>query len=103
MELHELLKERFVRAIHKSFRPCPLIGDKWFVSPSGGQPGSFQFLGCNKLAKAMGQNARFIAQTIVKNLYITDIKADIEITQDARINLRVQQPPAGNHEPPSSD
>lgn len=103
MELHDLLKERFVLAIRKSFRPCPLIGEKWFLCPPDGKPADFQFVGCNKLAKAMGIRPCVIAQTIVKNLLLTDLKAAVEITADAWINLRLQQPPAAKHEPPSSD
>ncbi len=83
----DLLKDRFVRAIQKSFSPCPLIGDKWFVPNSEGV--DYQFVGCGKLAKAMGSNEKYIAQTIVKNLQFGDVDASIEIAADCKINVRL--------------
>ena len=91
----ELLKERFLRAIKKSFRPCPLIGDRWFKFPSGGKPADLQFNGCGKLAKAMGHNVKYVAQLIIKNLYLTDLNAAIEITPDSKINIRLAGPGGG--------
>jgi arginyl-tRNA synthetase len=99
----DVLKGRFMKAIKKSFRPCPLIGEKWFHFHPEGKPADLQFLGCQKLAKAMGRNATYVAQTIIKNLYLRDIEASIEITSDARINLRLQKPAGGKDEPSSSD
>ncbi len=104
MNMQDELKERFVQAIRKSFQPCPLIGEKWFCFHPDGEPADLQFVGCDKLAKAMGMNRKTIAQTIVKNLYLRELKASIEITSDDRINIRLEKNPgSGEHEPSSCD
>jgi arginyl-tRNA synthetase len=104
MDINTKLKNRFIRAIEKSFRPCPLIGDKWFHFYPDGDPADMQFVGCKKLSKAMGKDPKLIAQIIVKNLYLRDLNAAVEITHDAMINLRLHKKPAvGENESSSSD
>jgi arginyl-tRNA synthetase len=104
VDIQTQLKNRFIRAIQKSFRPCPLIGDKWFHFHPDGDPAHMQFVGCGKLSKAMGKNPKLIAQIIVKNMYLRDLKAGVEITHDAKINLRLHKKPAvGENESSSSD
>ena len=104
VRIQDKLKERFIRAIRKSFTPCPLIGDKWFHFHASGKPADLQFVGCDKLAKAMGMNRKVIAQTLVKNLHLRDLKASVEITPDDRINVRLQKKSAaGENESSSGD
>jgi len=102
MATQDQIKDRFTRAIKKSFRPCPLIGPKWFRFYASGEPADFQFIGCQKLAKAMGKDPRFVAQTIIRNLYLRDIDAAIEMTADARISLRFKKPLVGKNESSSN-
>jgi len=102
VRIQEQLKDRFIRAIRRSFSPCPLIGEKWFRFYPNGKPADLQFVGCAKLSKAMGKNRKVIAQTIVKNLHLRDLEASVEITPDDRINVRLKKSSAVKKNEPSS-
>lgn len=92
------LQDRFVRAIKKSFKPCPLIGPKWFLPNPPGVAADYQFAGCNKLSKAMGMNPKIIVANIIKHLNLSDMQVAIEVTADHKINLKFGAAPAAKTE-----
>jgi len=101
MDIHKQLRKRFVRAIDKIFEKRPLIGPKWFSFNADGKSAHFQFLGIGKLAKAAGKNPKHMAKIIVRNLDLRGLKAKAEITSDAIINVKINQP-VGKDESASS-
>ncbi len=97
-EMHEKLTERFVKAIHKSFDPCPLIGPKWFRSYPTGKPADFRFAPRN-LAKAMGMKVPMVARIVVRHLDLKGIDADVEILTDGTIDVTLGE----KHKPAPRD
>ena len=94
METERVLTERFRKAIKKSLNPCPLIGQKWFRFYSTGKPADFEFIGTNKLAKASKKPAQRLAETIVRNLDLGEIPAQIRITSEFVILVNIEKPSA---------
>ena len=102
MNIEELLKDRFVKSIRKSYHPCPLIGDKWFVFREGGAaqasketPPDFQFLGVRKLAKATGIPAQRVAKFIARNLELAGLDVRVRIEEEWKIHLWRLPPGSG--------
>ena len=85
MEPSELLKERFIEAIRKSFRRTPLIGPKWFRFHPDGEPADFEFLGARKLAKALKRGPMAVAETIVGRLDLAGLDAEVRILPDTTV------------------
>ena len=95
MDLHELLKHRFIKAIHKITRkPRPLIGEKWFslVQKKDGLP-VFQFSGASKLAKAIQQDTHQTARLLVENLNLDGLDCEVTVSpRDGQICLHFPKP-----------
>ncbi len=88
MDRKAIIKSRFTRAIESLVKPRPLIGDKWFCWPTGGDPADFQFRGVRKLAKAAGRRPGKLAKELVKELDLYDLGGKVEVTDDLVINVR---------------
>ena len=101
MELNEQIRERFIKAIQKSFKPCPLIGPKWLQEYPKGRPADFRFIGLPKLAKATGRSLDKARQILMKNLSLKNLNVDMEIVKDCYIDLNVKGKPQSV--PPMSD
>lgn len=93
MNVEELLTDRFIKAVKKSFQPCPLIGPKWFSYNDKISPPCFQFTGVKSLAKATSSQQRAIAERVLRNLDTSGIDADVEITPEFKINLKFRSLP----------
>ena len=93
IDIEELIKQRFIKAIKKCFKPCPLIGPRWFRYEGAGEPPSFQFVGAKGLAKATKSRPRDVVKQIVENLNMHELEAELEITSDCRIILRFSKLP----------
>ena len=93
MNLEELLTHRFRKAIKKSFKPCPLIGDKWFSLSSDHEPPYFEFTGVESLSKATGYQPVEVAELIVKNMNMRDLDAEVMVQPEAgKIALKFKKP-----------
>lgn len=95
--LNEQITDRFVKAIKKSFIPCPLIGPKWLQEYPRGRPADFRFIGLPKLAKATGRSVEKTRQIVMKNLSLTDLRVDMKIVKDGYVDMNVKSKP--NPEP----
>ena len=107
-ELNEQIRERFIKAIQKSFKPCPLIGPKWLQEYPNGRPADFRFIGIPKLAKAAGRSVEKTRQILMKNLSLKSLNVDMEIIKGCYIDLNVKgkpcpEPPKQNSNPPQTD
>jgi hypothetical protein len=92
-ELSKQITERFVKAIQKSFKPCPLIGPKWLQEYPNGNPADFRFVGIPKLAKATGRSVDKARQILVKNLTLTGLSVDMEIVKGIYIDINAKGKP----------
>ena len=86
-EIQDKLQQRLIDAIKAGFKPCPLIGPKWFKYV-GGNEASFQFLGIAKLAKATCGKDRVVARVVVENLKVADLGMVAQVTSDSNIVIR---------------
>lgn len=86
-ELQEQIKQRFVNSIKKSFKPCPLIGPKWFRTSAK----TMRFIGVGKLAKATGTRESFVAKILQANLDLKGLHAKAEVQPDFDILVTVAQ------------
>lgn len=91
MNVEETLTQRFIEAIRKSYKPCPIIGTKWFIFHPDASPPYFQFNGIGKLAKATGLRPATIAKRVLAGLSLKDLDATAELTDDFRINVRLAE------------
>ena len=91
METEQVLRQQFTAAIRKSFNPCPLIGEKWFNFHANGKPADLEFTGAGKLAKATCKRPEQVARTIVKNLALGKVAAEVEVTSDSIILVRLKE------------
>jgi len=89
-ELNEQITDCFVKAIRKSFTPCPLIGTKWLQEYPKGRPADFRFVGIPKLAKAAGRSVEKTRQILMKNLSLTDLHLDMEIVEGCYVDMNVK-------------
>ena len=92
MNTEQVLKQRFLDAIKKSFDPCPLIGPKWFKYEPNDSPPSFKFTGMSKLAKALGMRIDFVSQKVFDNLNFRGLPVESRITQSFVIWVTLKQP-----------
>jgi len=93
MNLEELLTHRFRKAIKKSFKPCPLIGDKWFSLSPTQQPPYFEFTGVSSLSKATGYKPVEVAKLIVQNMNMRNLDAEVMVQPEAgKIALKFKNP-----------
>ena len=88
--LNEQITDCCVKAIRKSFTPCPLIGPKWLQEYPQGRPADYRFVGIPKLAKATGRSVEKTGQIIAKNLSLAGLHLDMEIVKGGYINLNVK-------------
>ncbi len=88
MKKKAIVKDRFIKSLKNILDPCPLIGDKWFCSPDGGDPADFQFRGIRKLSKATGRKPGKLARELVDEIDLSDVGGEMEITEDMIINVR---------------
>ena len=88
-DMSEMLTERFKQAVTQSFEPCPLIGPKWFRYCETAIPPYFQFTGVTKLAKATGINCAMVAKRIVEHLDVSDLDAEVGVSDEFNINVRL--------------
>jgi hypothetical protein len=112
--LKQELTDRFVRGIHKSFTPCPLIGPKWLQVFPQGRPAEFRFIGIRRLAKAIGFSPAKILQILMKNVSFEGLEVDVQIRQGVLIDINragktpqypapSARPPVGAPNPPIND
>ena len=87
MGVQELLTQRFIKAIQDEFKPCPLIGPKWFQYHEKADPPYFQFAGVKRLAKAAGMQPRRVAELVLENLNANQLDANVKLTDDLKINV----------------
>ena len=92
-ELNEQITERFVKAIRKSFEPCPLIGPKWLQVYPNGRPADFRFVGIPKLAKAAGRPVDKTRQILMRNLSLTGLQVDMKIIDGLYVDMNVKDKP----------
>jgi hypothetical protein len=90
LETNELLIKRFTKAIGKSFAQVPLIGPRWFKWYGSAKPPYFQFIGVRKLAKATATTPDEVVRRILKHLNMKGVDAEVQVTADAKINLRLK-------------
>ena len=91
MNVEEDLTNRFKDAIRKSLPQCPLIGPKWFCYDADSDPPQFRFLCMNKLVKATGMSAKVLASRLVKNLDLHGLAAEVRVTDDYEIQIRLRK------------
>jgi len=98
MDIRKRLDERFAKAVKKAlpFR-TPLIGPKWLRPPQKGQA-DFEFVGIPKLAKATGEDGRYIAEKVLKNLNVDGLNVDVELRDDLLVNITLRKPAGGGEE-----
>lgn len=89
-ELNKQITERFVKAVKKSFKPCPLIGPKWLQEYSKGNPADFRFIGIPKLAKAIGRSVEKTRQILMRNLSLKGLDVDMEIVKGIYIDINAK-------------
>jgi hypothetical protein len=75
-ELFDVLKDRFIKGIRKSFQPCPLIGPKWLQEFPYGRPADFRFFGVRKLSKATGHPINHILRVLTQNVSFEGLEVD---------------------------
>ncbi|HUS47935.1 MAG TPA: hypothetical protein VM098_07440, partial [Phycisphaerae bacterium] len=90
------LTERFKAAIRKSLPQCPLIGPKWFRYADDGRRESLRFVCMGKLVKATGLKGEALADRIVKNLDLSGLDAEVKITDELEIRIRLQRSQSGS-------
>ena len=88
--LNEQIADCFVKAIRKSFTPCPLIGPKWLQEYPKGKPADYRFVGIPKLAKATGRSVDKTRQILMKNLSLKGLDVDMEIVKDCYVDMNVK-------------
>ena len=96
-DLKKQLTERFTKGIHKSFKPCPLIGPNWLREFPKGRPADFRFFGINKLAKAIGCPPAKIVQIMMRNISLTGLDVSVKVLPEwwmIDINRNVKPTPA---------
>lgn len=86
-DLKKQLTDRFVKAIRKSFTPCPLIGPKWLQSFPYGKPADFRFFGIPRLAKAIGHKPQKIIDIIMRSFDVSDLPVQMEINERGLIDF----------------
>jgi len=87
-DMEKLLTKRFTDAVRKGFKPCPLIGPKWFRYYGDAKPPYFRFVGVAKLSKATGFKLESVVQRIVEHLDVKDLDAKVDITAQGNIHVR---------------
>ena len=88
--IEEILRQRFAKAIRKTFEICPLIGPKWLRPCPSREQADFEFIGIPKLAKAMGMQVPFVGKLVLKHFDKRGIDAEfvLSATGKVRITLR---------------
>jgi hypothetical protein len=86
-DLKKQLTERFVKAIRKSFTPCPLIGPKWLQSFPYGRPADFRFFGIPRLTKAIGLKQSKIIEIVMRHFDVSDLPVRMEINDRGLIDF----------------
>jgi hypothetical protein len=86
-DLWQQLTDRFAKAIHKSFSPCPLIGPKWLQEFPNGRPADFRFFGIRKLAKAIGRPQQKIVQILLRNLSLDGLDVEMSVRSNGMIDI----------------
>jgi len=101
MDIEEMLRARLIEAIRRSFKRCPLIGEKWFRYYRKVDPPYFQFTGARKLGKATALEPKRVARRIVRNLDLAGVDCTVRVASDGKINIHLRnagksiEPPAG--------
>ncbi|MCK5114626.1 MAG: hypothetical protein KAR11_07690 [Phycisphaerae bacterium] len=98
-KLHEQIAERFIKAVRKSFEPCPLIGPKWLQEYPKGHPADFRFVGLPKLAKAAGRSIERTQQIFMKNLSLNGLDVDVKIVEGRYVDLNIKGKPRPDQKP----
>ncbi len=98
MSVDELLRERFATAIRKSFDPCPLIGPKWFNYLPDATPSRFEFLGVQKLAKAIIAKPAIVSNRILRNLDVEGIPGKVKVVAGYDIHIILHDSAEGGDE-----
>jgi len=86
-ELFDVLKDRFIKGIRKSFQPCPLIGPKWLQQFPYGRPADFRFFGVRKLAKATGHPINHVLRVLTQNVSFEGLDVEVEIRGGMLIDI----------------
>ena len=86
-ELFDVLKDRFIKGIRKSFQPCPLIGPKWLQQFPYGRPADFRFFGVRKLSKATGHPINHILRVLTQNVSFEGLDVEVEIRGGMLIDI----------------
>ncbi len=86
-ELFDVLKDRFIKGIRKSFQPCPLIGPKWLQQFPYGRPADFRFFGVRKLSKATGHPINHILRVLTQNVSFEGLEVEVEIRGGMLIDI----------------
>jgi hypothetical protein len=86
-ELFDVLKDRFIKGIRKSFQPCPLIGPKWLQKFPYGRPADFRFFGVRKLSKATGYPINHILRVLTQNVSFEGLDVEVEIRGGMLIDI----------------
>jgi hypothetical protein len=86
-ELFDVLKDRFIKGIRKSFQPCPLIGPKWLQAFPYGRPADFRFFGVRKLSKATGHPINHILRVLTQNVSFEGLEVEVEIRGGMLIDI----------------
>ena len=96
--IEEILRQRFTKAIKKTFEICPLIGPKWLRSCPSREQADFEFIGIPKLAKAMGMEISFVEKLVLKNLDKRGIDAEFALTATGKVRITLRKK-TGDEEP----
>ena len=88
--MSEQIKQQLIAAIAKSYRPCPLIGPKWFLTPQTGHAG-FTFVGADKLAKAVKRSSQEVCKTIMANFDVAKFPATLVLKNGPAIQVVPKQ------------
>ncbi len=86
MDVENELRKRFAAAINKFVQPRILFGPKW-VRPLSGEPGRYQFVGAQKVAKATGIPVAKVAQKILDLLKLEGLGLEARLTPSGTITL----------------
>jgi hypothetical protein len=85
--LKEQIDEQFVKAIRKTFKPCPLIGPRWLQEFPRGKPADFRYFGVRKLAKATGRPVKGIAKILLGSISLKELGLEMNVLDSGLIDI----------------
>jgi len=93
--IEKLLVDRFTDAIRRAFRPCPLVGPKWFRFKEGPPRRQFEFVAAGKLAKATKMPPDSAVREVLRFLDLSDLDAEVTVSAHGSVLVTLPEAQAG--------